>query len=81
MTEHTPEPWIAKFDYVEDSSRRSIASCNSSFVPDDEARANARFIAAAPDMFTLLLNLVVDGDIALATRMVISATLAKARGE
>ena len=78
MTEHAPGPWHVEGLDVWSNDRKIMESPSGVLV---ELEANVRFIATAPDMFTLLLNLVVDGDIALATRMVISATLAKARGE
>ncbi len=62
MTKHTPGPWILRsagellhdvphpFDFVEVSKLRYITAEGSS---EREANANARLIAAAPDLLEL----------------------------
>ena len=55
---HTPGPWqISKksIDAVVTDAGNYVADCGLSIViPDDEQRANARLIAAAPDMLEAL---------------------------
>ena len=65
MTKHTPGPWILRsagellneiphpFDFVEVSKQRYITTEGKS---EREANANARLIAAAPDMLNALLD-------------------------
>lgn len=65
MTKHTPGPWILRsagellneiphpFDFVEVSKQRYITTEGKS---EREANANARLIAAAPDMLSALLD-------------------------
>ena len=62
MSGHTPGPWMAKdsrlynfaFD-VDDANGSPVAEvCSKHGGQDDEARANARLIAAAPDMLEAL---------------------------
>ncbi len=70
MTQHTPGPW--EYTKVPDlprvRERKSgqgflIANCeNSSWLPKDETVANARLIAAAPELLTALEELVAEAD-------------------
>jgi hypothetical protein len=65
MTKHTPGPWILRsageilhgvphpFDFVEVSKLRYVTAEGKS---EREANANARLIAAAPDMLNALLD-------------------------
>ena len=51
---HTPGPWQIGYPGVK-SQGNYIADCDVSYVfPDDEKRANARLIAAAPDLLAAL---------------------------
>ena len=96
MTKHTPEPWVVDSQqYGGVNSVRSrftdriVASCKpwSWFDKFDEnaiaeAEANARLIAAAPDMLEFLKVLHADGwflDLALQDKAV--EVIAKAEGE
>ena len=65
MAKHTPGPWILRsagellneiphpFDFVEVSKQRYITTEGKS---EREANANARLIAASPDMLNALLD-------------------------
>lgn len=69
MSKHTPGPWSEKFAAVSDSAvvfaiselgedfPSPVADCNDfdGERPVDECKANARLIAAAPDMLEALL--------------------------
>lgn len=95
MSAHTPGTWLAVGDWVElvDDTRADICSVNpcdfgqSSYGRnDDEMRANARLIAAAPDLLAALfaadLAFAEHGILAShATRIQIHAAIAKAKGE
>ena len=61
MSEHTPRPWYVQpgfltiyacegLDTAGCGLTQAIASMNTSQTPQDEAEANARLIAAAPDL-------------------------------
>ena len=79
MTQHTPGPWFAVCRMVEvDDDHADICSTNPDLFgqghlapPIEEQQANARLIAAAPDMLAMLQEVadyldcyadVVDGD-------------------
>lgn len=55
-TKHTPGPWFADNGYVQDDGHLEVATC-----PDNrnifETNANARLIAAAPELLSLLKQL------------------------
>lgn len=53
MSKHTPGPWIAKGDnvYEENEPGRIAKTCGGT---DEQAAANARLIAAAPDLLEAL---------------------------
>ena len=64
MSKHTPGPWEVRGDWyihrvgAEGGSHAEVKSCED--VPPDrreEHKANARLMAAAPDMIELLLRL------------------------
>ena len=64
---HTPGPWTAKKGYIQAISHAtyfSIASVKSQKLTDEGNAANAKLIAAAPDMLAALLDLVPLIDIA-----------------
>lgn len=55
MSEHTPGPWVAAHDFIYDSNHRRVAdaapwSPTTKERPDETVHANARLIAAAPDL-------------------------------
>ena len=88
MTEHTPGPWAIWTDpdrydpYATVYCPRDdtvIAKCDIGHAPVDVERANARLIAAAPDMLDeleRLLDVLGDEDIEI-----VEQVIAKARGE
>lgn len=94
MSAHTPGTWLAVGDWVElvDDTRADICSVNpcdfgqSSYGRnDDEMRANARLIAAAPDLLEAL-QLVRDYVATMKGmghqyQVEIDAAIAKAKGE
>ncbi len=60
MTEHTPKPWIIagnlamllpKDGYRIDTEHHAVARTITYNQIDEEAKANARLIAAAPDLY------------------------------
>lgn len=61
MGEHTPGPWVAEGTEVyagADCEFHAVAdcSCNHTCRHADETRANARLIAAAPDLYAAIKN-------------------------
>ena len=57
MTQHTPGPWeVRTGEFIKDSEGKAIAYCQSSNGTRnvDEVHANARLIAAAPDLLKAL---------------------------
>ena len=101
QTKHTPSPW--HFETAEDwdgatvydSTSRIVAACDGCDIPGtggevstNEAKANARLIAASPDLltacesaFALLTDPTAEpGDADAVTAMLLTA-IAKARGE
>ena len=69
MTEptHTPGPWAITDDFigVHDEQGRCIADMDSEGAPDigyGESLANARLIAAAPDLLAALSNIILSSD-------------------
>ena len=64
MAEHTPGPWRSDLPYVSAPSgehRKIVADCDHYFsddeceyLSDDECEANARLIAAAPELLAAL---------------------------
>lgn len=58
-TKHTPGPWVAHCTYISGSTDDvSIATCSYRGKVDlAEAEANARLIAAAPEMLEALVSL------------------------
>ena len=88
MTEHTPGPWAIWTDPDRYDPYATVwcprddtvtAKCAFGRVPVDVERANARLIAAAPDMLDeleRLLDVLGDEDIEI-----VEQVIAKARGE
>ena len=94
QTTHTPGPWRITTDFigVYDSEARRIANLDSDGAPDfgeDETLANARLIAAAPDMLAALIDArallceILDGvdKDAYPVFAATTAAIAKAKGE
>ncbi len=55
---HTPGPWKAFDSLMVGANGGRVADCENIMLPDeDEKRANARLIAAAPAMYGLLVEL------------------------
>ena len=85
MAEHTPEPWHVGSRLQVKSKERPVANITTGYIP--EAEANARFIAAAPDMEKALDGLLrmcfedLSGEESVAIIEVALAALAKARGK
>ena len=55
MANHTPGPWIARMNCDVMAGERLVADCMTGRLRDD--RANARLIAAAPEMLNMLIEL------------------------
>ena len=55
MGNHTPGPWIARMNCDVMAGERLVADCMTGWLRDD--RANARLIAAAPEMLEVLIDL------------------------
>src|SRR4051812_37585185 len=77
---HTPGPWLAEADdsSVFDSEGREVADCLTFPFAGEEAEANARLIAAAPELYEALKALIVLSDSAAWDKAF--AALAKAEG-
>ena len=52
MSAHTPGPWIVNGDEVYSSHKSQIADCGGF----SDSEANARLIAAAPDLLLALID-------------------------
>lgn len=98
MTKHTPSPWTRnegeRFSHDQSAGIRAsdgmyIAAAldMNRFDKDDEVEANARLIAAAPELLEALQNaksVMMDADIWNEygdTAQIIDAAIAKAKGE
>ena len=78
---HTPGPWHATLHQVGDENNVRVADCYSLEKGHDTARANARLIAAAPDLLAALEALLLLADPCESAVGVARAAIAKARGE
>lgn len=86
MSKHTPGPWRAcsGFPSVEAAGAANLALCNDQRIPMSERLANARLIAAAPDLLEALKRAVgwietsSEGEIATSIAL---AAIAKAEGK
>ena len=54
MSKHTPGPWTQDGRHVEAFDGKEITMGCEVYGPEDEAAANARLIAACPEMYELL---------------------------
>ena len=55
MANHTPGPWKARMNCDVIAGERLVADCMTGWLRED--RANARLIAAAPEMLGMLIEL------------------------
>ena len=55
MANHTPGPWKARMNCDIMAGERLVADCMTGWLRDD--RANARLVAAAPEMLDVLIEL------------------------
>ena len=69
-TAHTPGPWLLdgsidamNLDVVYISGRIAMLECENDEISDDQLMANARMIAAAPDLLAALEELLCDVDL------------------
>ena len=60
MTKHTPGPWVKDMNEVYGPENLPVADCNGRTV--QECNANARLIAASPDLLEALEGLVLEKD-------------------
>ena len=82
---HTPGPWKARMNCDVMSGERLVADCMTRWLRED--RANARLIAAAPEMLEVLIELQesaqywseYDVPIGIVDRL--NAVVSKAKGE
>jgi hypothetical protein len=54
MTKHTPGPWVQEGRHVEAFDGKECVMGIEIYGPEDEALANARLIAAAPELLEVL---------------------------
>jgi len=82
MSKHTPGPWVAQGRYIGVKGHMSyIGECgdqNGNWTNEPMAVANARLIAAAPDLLEALKSLI-DMDIAYKRGPVVEDAVTKAR--
>ena len=84
MSKHTPGPW--KWWTTHEGAHRInphkgglvIASCDTRNPFSEEQEANARLIAAAPDLLEALKETLADGGLSGATRDLVREAIAKA---
>ena len=83
MGERTPGPWHIKAgcDWMIQSQDVEVAVVYTPRGVRGVREANARFIAAAPDMEKALEVALADGGLRYWTRPILEAALAKARGQ
>ena len=78
MSEHTPGPWkVVGQSVISDSG----IICNPPSGPIDELEANARLIAAAPDMLEVLEFVDEDAVMNVKLSRHVALAIAKAKGE
>ena len=81
---HTPGPWRVDPDFPSDvqtaDGLREICNPSPSDATDEELLANARLIAAAPDMLAVLKRLDRKGGLGLDVHEWIGAVIAQAEG-
>lgn len=85
-TKWTPGPWIEDefFPLIYDSAtgpKQVLIATVAINTRRDEGRHNARLIAAAPDLYDALFQIVDDDGVCVASLRAARAALAKARGE
>ena len=59
MTTHTPGPWVVSFPHIVAKDARETLVCEvTGTASNDAAQADARLIAAAPDLLAVLASCV-----------------------
>lgn len=83
-TKFTPATWHTTADGYNVKNETDIMICVNSFEDcDEQCKANANLISAAPDLFEALVDMLVEfgGDLDNETELKARKALAKARGE
>lgn len=85
MSKHTPGPWIATGTTVSEQAsygtgNRVVAECGQSTNGETDL-ANARLIAAAPELLEILKTICRANEFSLAMRVQAEKAIAKAEGE
>ncbi|OZI58736.1 hypothetical protein [Bordetella genomosp. 1] len=89
-TKHTPGPWEADGEYVQQVGQTEVGICavlnmdeggSKGWYPGETTRANARLIAAAPDLLEALRAVVRVADRATDEFDLARAAILKATGE
>lgn len=81
MAEHTPPPWrVGAYGQVISENRR-VADCRVAGMGLHEGNANARLIAAAPDLLAALELVMREEVLSCGVEMTVSNAIAKAKGE
>ena len=89
-SEHTAGPWEARWTSVRATARvfatsvyfGELATCwDGGEISTKERDANARLIAAAPDMLEALELVMREEVLAVGVEMIVSSAIAKAKGE
>ena len=90
-TQHTPGPWAvgshcmtAHVVYADGGDGEQVAAASRAALPDSESDANARLIAAAPDLLAVLeqvRDFWSGGDAPEALENAIHAAIARANGK
>ena len=93
MSNHTPGPWIVKRNGVrspvnsEDGRHIAMINYNPMTIPDEMHEANARLVAAAPEMLEVLIELQESAqywseyDVPIGIIDRLNAVISKAKGE
>lgn len=87
-TQHTPGPWTTDgnahsgdLDVISPAGRITLIDCEFSDEPEEVLTANARLIAAAPDLLAALMDVLdADGDLDAMDFNRYRAAIAKATG-
>ncbi|MGH9462448.1 MAG: hypothetical protein ACRD1X_14625 [Vicinamibacteria bacterium] len=82
MSSHTPGPWHANCFLVTAENGRGVTHCGLGLGKPEESEANARLIAAAPELLEALKSIENDGQhIPKAIWDLRNAVIAKAEGK
>lgn len=77
---HTPGPWTANHNIVATTRGRLAIDCGMSGATDAEDCANARLVAAAPELLAALKALVDVDEVTAGTYEMAESAIAKAEG-